>query len=56
MTQCGRGCGVIPVEIRSEMARFGALALLRGGFKCPECGQVFPDYDDYAYGHDCEAE
>lgn len=25
-------------------------------FRCPECGQTFTDPEEYAYGHDCEAE
>jgi len=25
-------------------------------FTCPECEQVFTNPDDYAYGHDCEAQ
>lgn len=25
-------------------------------YRCPECGQTFTDPEEYAYGHDCEAE
>lgn len=25
-------------------------------FRCPECEQTFTDPEEFAYGHDCEAE
>ena len=25
-------------------------------YRCPECQTAFTDYDEFAYGHDCETE
>ena len=39
-----------PSEIIAAQTILRALA----GFMCEECGHIFDDANEWAYGHDCE--
>ena len=32
----------------------GGILMNQYTYRCPECRKPFVDYDEFAYGHDCE--